>query len=567
MRKLRWQLLIAIGGLILVIGLLIRQTPDSEISSPQPIKGGVYSEALVGEIIRLNPILDTVNQPDRDIDKLIYSGIVSFDSRGIPQQDIAESWAVSADATLYTITLRDNAYWHDGEPVTSDDVIYTFSKFQDDDFPGPEDLKAFWKQVNIIRLDDKSVQFQLPEPYAPFLDYLSVGLLPDHLLRGVSVSELVDHPFNLEPIGSGPFQFDRFIIDEGEITGVSLSVNTDFYGERPFLERIEFKLYPDQVTALHAYLDDEVAGLGHIGREIFADVLDMPDTNIHSSRLPELGMIFLNLQHPEKEFLSDKHFRQALLYAVNRQFVINSTLDGQALIANGPIMPGTWAYAENLPTLDFDPEKAAAILDSLEWELPAGAQPGSPEFVRTKDDQVLAIDLVHPDDVDHVRIAEIIKAYWENVGIKVNLTPASQNEILNTYLEPREFEAVLTDVNFSGYPDPDPYPFWHDSQTETGQNYAGFEDRNTSIWLEQARTTPDLGRRADLYKSFQYRFQDQQPSLMLYYLVYNYGIDPQVQGVTVGPLFDPSDRHNTITNWHLLARRGLNLQATETSEP
>ena len=379
MRKLRWQLLIAIGGLILVVGLLLRQTPASDLGSTQPVKGGVYSEGLVGQIIRLNPILDLVNPPDRDIDKLIYSGIVSFDDRGIPQPELADGWAVSADASLYTITLREDAFWHDGEPVTSDDVIYTFSKFQDEDYPGSEDLKQFWQQVNIIRLDDKSVQFQLPESFAPFLDYLAVGLLPDHLLRGVSATELVDHPFNLEPIGTGPFQFDRFILDEDEISGVSLSANADFYGERPFLERVEFKLYPDEETALQAYLDGEVAGLGQVGEQIFPTVLELLDTNLHSSRLPELGMIFLNLQHSEKEYLGDKMFRQALLLGLNRQFIINSTLGGQALIANGPIMPGTWTYAEDLPKILFDAEAAAKLLDELGWELPAGAQPGTLE--------------------------------------------------------------------------------------------------------------------------------------------------------------------------------------------
>jgi peptide/nickel transport system substrate-binding protein len=117
------------------------------------------------------------------------------------------------------------------------------------------------------------------------------------------------------------------------------------------------------------------------------------------------------------------------------------------------------------------------------------------------------------------------------------------------------------------FPDPDPYPFWHDSQIETGQNYSGFSDRNISIWLEQARITPDSSRRAELYRSFQYRFQDQVPSILLYYEVYNYAIGVQIQGVSIGSVFDPSDRFNNIENWHIIARRNLNPQVEDTDEP
>jgi peptide/nickel transport system substrate-binding protein len=128
--------------------------------------------------------------------------------------------------------------------------------------------------------------------------------------------------------------------------------------------------------------------------------------------------------------------------------------------------------------------------------------------------------------------------------------------LLSDYLDPRDYEAVLTDIDLSRFPDPDPYPFWHDTQAETGQNYGGFSDRNISIWLEQARTTPDIARRSQLYRNFLHRFYDQQPALLLYTPVWNFAINGDLQGVTVGPLFDPSDRFAGVTQWHLLARRG-----------
>ncbi len=568
MRNIRWQLLIAIGGLALVVGLLlISQTPDRVTAPAQPVSGGVHSEALIGEIIRLNPILDFSNQPDRDIDRLIYHGLLHFDSRGIPVPDLAETWSISADATLYTFTLREDAVWHDGEPVTSDDIIYTYSKLQDDNYPGPEDIHELWNQVNIIRLDDRRVQFQLPEPFAPFLDYLSVGLLPDHLLRGVSAGDLIDHPFNLDPIGTGPFLLDQFILEDTQITGVSLVAFDEFYGQQPFLERIELILFENEQDALKAYNNGEVKGIGYLGENILDEALSLPSMNVHSARIPRQGLIFLNLQNPEKDFLSEKTIRRALAIAINRQWIIDQVFLGQAVQPIGPIMPGTWAFAEGLKALPFDPDEAAQILESEGWELPAGASPGTPEYQRVKDEEILSLELVHLEDDANTQIAELVKRYWEAIAIQVELVPVSSDSLLNDFLQPRAFQAVLTELDLGSYPDPDPYPLWHDSQTETGQNYSGFSDRNISIWLEQARTTPDRGRRSELYTSFQYRFQDQVPSILMYYPIYNYGIDAQVQGVTVGPLFNPSDRFNTVFDWYLVARRGISPEIEETIQP
>lgn len=556
MQTIRWQLLIAIGGLILVVGLLIGQTPSLQTAEPQPVAGGSYAEALLGNVIRLNPILDTYNQVDRDIDRLIYSGLVRFDSRGVPLPDLAEEWAVSADARLYTVRLRANAVWHDGQPVISDDIVYTFSKFQDSDYPGPRDLQSLWQNVNIVRLDDHAVQFQLSEPFAPFLDYLSIGLLPDHLLRGVSAGELVDHPFNLEPIGTGPFRFDRFLMKDGEIAGVSLAAFDGYYLTRPYLERFEFFFYGTTEDMLRAHQSGEVQGLSTVDPKILGQVLADQSLDMYSARLPEIGLIFLNTKSPSRPFFGEKKVRQALMMALNRQWIIDSLMGGQAVVASGPILPETWAAAGDLDPVPFDPQQSADLLETLGWELPTGAVPGTPEYVRSSGDLPLEFSLAYPDDPLHAAVAQEIERAWKDIGVRLTLEAVDPESLYSDYLQPRQFEAVLTDINLSRFPDPDPYPFWHDAQAETGQNYGGFADRNISIWLEQARTTPDHRRRSQLYRNFLHRFYDQQPALLLYTPVRSFAISADLQGVTVGPLFDPSDRYAGVTQWHLLARRG-----------
>ncbi|OGO18966.1 MAG: hypothetical protein A2Z14_04945 [Chloroflexi bacterium RBG_16_48_8] len=567
MRNLRWQLLIALGGLILLLGYLLGQTPLLENAAPAPVSGGIYREALTGMVNRLNPILDTTNQVDRDIDTLIYRGLVRFDSRGIAYPDLAESWAVSEDATLYTFTLRKDVFWHDGKSLQSDDVVYTFSKFKDADFPGSEDLKTLWNEIKIIRLDDRTLQFQLPEPFSPFLDFLSIGLLPEHLLRGVSAGELIDHPFNVQPIGTGPFEFAQFIMEENKIIGVRLQAFDDYFEGRPYLDQIDFLFYPDESQAFQAYLNEEVMGIDQISIDLLDRVLEIPNLNVHSARLPKFYLIFLNLKDPEHSYFEEKLFRRALLQSINRQWLIDTHLSGQGVIATGPIFSSTWAYFASLQPWSFDVQEANTLLNDLGWEIPEGIAPGSPDYIRKKDETLLSFELIHASNNLHTALAEAIRDSWKQVGVHIELVAVPAEQIQTNYLEPREYESLLTEIDFSPYTDPDPYPFWHDSQVETGQNYAGFTDRNIGIWLEKARTTSDLTTRTDLYKSFQSRFNDQLPALLLFSPIYNYAIDAQIQGVSVGPLFEPSDRFANILDWFIRVQSTSELSITETSPP
>lgn len=554
-RAFRWQILIAVGGFALLIGLLVSQGPPGVPGAARPVEGGAYTEALVGRIIRLNPLLDFANQVDRDVDRVLYRGLVRFDGRGLPQPDLAEGWSVSADGTLYTITLRPEAAWHDGESVTSDDVIYTFSQFQDPDYPGSPDAVKMWQTINIIRLDERTVQFQLPEAFAPFLDYLATGLLPDHLLRGAQIEDLIDHPFNLEPIGTGPFRFQRFLLEEGQITGVVLEAFGDFYAGRPFLDRLEFRTYLAPQDAVAAYATGEVQGLSTIDSDHFASLLDDPDLNQYTARLPRAGVVFLNLKDQEATFLAEKEVRQALLLAINRQWLIDVALGGQGIVASGPMLPGSWATEENFEPVLFDPAQATMLLEGAGWEIPTGATPGSAEYVRTKDDVPLSFQLTYAEDSLAREIAGAIQTNWQAIGVRVTLRPVSAEALIPDALEGGDFQALLTEIDYAPYPDPDPYPFWHDTQIEAGQNYSGFDDRNSSIWLERARTTSDIGLRTDYYRSFQHRFRDQVPALFLYHPVYNYAVDGTVQGISVGPLYDPSDRLQGAAQWFLIARR------------
>ena len=243
--------------------------------------------------------------------------------------------------------------------------------------------------------------------------------------------------------------------------------------------------------------------------------------------------------------------------AVDRERMIGELLGGQGMIASGPILPGNWAFAMNLDPLPYNPDEAEEILAGLGWEIPAGIEAGSADYIRTDGENQLSLQLAHINDPLYSSVAEMLQSSWERIGVSVELEALSASELLADKLAPREFDAVLTELDGSQLADPDPYSFWHDSQAETGQNFSGFSDRNTSIWLEQARVTPNKDRRQELYRDFQFRFRDQAPALMLFHPIFSYAISSDVQGASVGPINDPSDRFANIKDWFLLVRRGF----------
>lgn len=546
MQKFRWQLLI-----VLITGLLVgmvlffqQQTPQEEVAeTPNPISGGSYTEALVGSIMRLNPMLDHFNQPDRDIDRLLFSSLIRFDARGLPVGDLAQSWNVSADGAVYSVNLRTDAVWHDGNPVTAEDVIYTISLLQSQSALIPSSLQEFWSQVIVSKISDSGLEFSLPVAFAPFMDYLSFQVLPSHLLGNLSMDALVDHPFNLNPVGSGPYRFDSLETDNGLITGVNLTSFEYYYEGRPFIDEIHFRYYSDEKSALDAYQAGEVDGLSKISNQDMETVLNQTGLNLYSSRQPKLCIVFLNLNNPNVPILQSVDFRKALMAGVNRQMMIDDVINGQGIFAQGPIMPGNWAFYPEQTTLRYDPDGARQIL--------AGMALTSGEDGRFfSDGAPIELNLLVPDDPKHTAMAEILRQNWKKIGIGVTVTPLPYDQVIAN-LESRNYQMALVDLDLSDTPDPDPYQFWAESQIENGQNYAQWSNTTASSYLEQARQTPNIEMRTRLYRNFQVLFEEDLPSLPLFYPVYNYAVKDSINDLSFGPVYNPADRFNNVQEWYI----------------
>jgi peptide/nickel transport system substrate-binding protein len=324
-----------------------------------------------------------------------------------------------------------------------------------------------------------------------------------------------------------------------------------YYGTKPFIEKVIFRYFPDAQSALAAYRDGEVLAISEVSLDVLNQALAQPELSVYSGRLPEMSLVLFNLNNPEKTFLQDEKLRRALLTGLNRQRMIDRFLLGQGIIADGPIFPGTWAHYDGIERVAYDPEAAINQLKSAGYTLPA-----SGGAVRVdKNGTPLSITLLHPDDALHSAIAQLIFENWSQIGVEVILEAVPYEQLVSERLVPRNYEAALVDLNLARTPDPDPYPFWHQSEATGGQNYAQWDNRTASEFLEQARINSDYAVRTRLYRNFQVVFAKELPALPLFYPVYSYAVDQRVLGVQVPPLFDTSDRFQTFARWYLVTRR------------
>ncbi len=563
MKRLRWQLItIFLTGLVVGILLLTdTSTGPIQVFESHPTTGGIYREGLVGNIQRLNPLLTWYNDVDEDVCRLIFSSLITYDTRGNPVGDLAIDWGISPDGTIYNFAINPDARWHDGQPVTADDVIFTYELLKTGEGFIPPDVISFWNSVRINPVDERTVQFVLEEAFSPFMDYLNVGILPRQYYREMTFAEMVDSKINIQPIGSGPFRLKELVQNNGTITGVTLENNSAYYGKKAFLDEIQFTYYSDSGLAYQAYQQGLIDGISYISDDVLASVLKDDSLNLYTARRPIQSMLFFNLDNRNAEFFQSKAVRNAIMMGINRERIVSHILSGQATIANSPILYGNWAYTTEVPVNEYNTEKAIEMLIKDGYVI-ANEQ----DHVRTKEissvdgkteRKALSFTMYYPDDNVHRQVAEQIQQNLADINVMVNLEPVSYDVLVNTILPDRQFEAALVDLNLSVYPDPDPYPFWDQTQISSGQNYTQWNNRTISQYLETARVETDRGERGRLYKNFQILFMEELPAIPLYNPVYNYPVSQKVSGVSIGPVYKSSDRFLNISEWYMVSRSAI----------
>lgn len=539
-RYLRWQAVIAVLGIVLLAALL-RYSAYNFTSVTVPDRGGTLVEGMAGNPQFLNPLLSQYNQIDGVLGSLLFNGLTRLDERGNAVPDLAESMTVSPDGLTYDFRLRSGLYWHDGVPLTAADVLYTIQAMQDEGFPGMSWLSTLWREVDASAPegpDGLAIRFTLKQPFAPFADYTTIGLLPAHLWDQVPIPELMSSQYNTRPIGTGPFMLDAISATEAQF-----KVNPTYHGQQPFLDGVTVRFYPDHQSLMPAYERGEIDAVNWVWPDDMGEAARQEDLQLLSAPISGYTVIYLNQQNPNTPFLGDAQVRKALLYGLDRQKLVDTVLSGQGLVAHSPIMPGSWAYADDVQRYSYDPALARQILEQAGWVDTDG------DGVREREGVKLAFVLLGKDEAKLAAIS----AMWAEIGVQAEVQAVSLPGLTADFLVPRTFDAALVDWELSG--DPDPYPLWHSTQAKTGQNYGGWEDRAADEAIEKARNLPDRNERAELYKEFQRIFAEQVPALLLHYPVYTYGVRDKINQVQMGPLNTPGDRYRSIADWYIVTKR------------
>ena len=535
----------------------------------QRIDTATLNEALVapGCVVKLNPLLAGYNQADRDVSALIFEGLMTTDPYGAAVPGLAAALPrISADGLVYVVTLRDDIRWHDGAPFTSADVAFTVALMQDAAFPGPVELQTFWQTVQVDVIDERTVRFTLAQPLATFLDYLRIGILPEHVLRGTSAAALRAHPFNLSPIGTGPYQFDALLGDGARLRGVRLRLAAT-YVERPeardgfSFRQINFRCYPTWEDAIAAFQRGEVNTIGEVPPEAVAQIAALPLIPYAAYR-PALGAVIYNWTRDSVAYFRDQRMRRALAYSVDRQALVDRYMADRAVSADGPILPSSWAFARGISCPTYDPAAPDAARQSLAQvqiappptPVPETAEgdEGAPPPEPAPAGPVYAFQLLVANDVGQANVARAITEAWNALGLRVELVVVDR-QTFRERLAAGNFDAALVELNLAPMADPDPYSLWRQAPRDGGLNFGGMNDRLLSELVETARRAPNGSYRVELYRQYQQLFCDRSAALILYYPVYYYGADQRIAGIQLGFMSEPADRFRTIHDWRFVA--------------
>jgi peptide/nickel transport system substrate-binding protein len=571
---------LVVAGAVFVISLLLRSSPQPTLPAspttlpaptasagtsapttpPQPTAYNVssvasssnvdvvtYREALVGSVQRLNPLLAGLNPVDSDITALIFEGLTKSDQYGQPQPALAKSWVTSSDGLEYVVSLRDDVLWQDGIPFTAADVAFTMSLLRSPDFPGPSELGAFWRTVETEQLGDHLVRFRLAQPLGTFLNDLQIGILPVHALQGTSAKQLASHPFNLTPIGTGPYQLEALRSENGKIDQVDLRA-APVYRQRPegksgfALERLSFHLYDSFDAATQALQSGKVDGLAGRNRNERTPLLNT-GLSIQTAIEPAVGFLIFNWAKDSTQFFRQQRVRVALEVGLNRAPIIERDLSNLAVRADSPLLPGSWAYSSDLPWAQYDPNQARELLNTANLGTTSSSGTATPSST------LFSVKILTPDDPALKAVAQEIATQWSQYNLDVWVDVAD----INTYqerLKAHDFDAALVELTLGS--DPDVYAYWHQGQYPDGKNYGGADDRRISEDLERARSDVSSYNgvnRAVYYQKFQHDFAERAIALPLYYPLYTYALSPKVNGVQLGFIGKPADRFRNIQNW------------------
>ncbi|MBI2097371.1 MAG: hypothetical protein HYT46_00305 [Candidatus Vogelbacteria bacterium] len=514
-----------------------------------PAAGGELKEGIIGAPRFINPLLASSNA-DRDLVALVYSGLVRPGPEGEFLPDLAERYIVSEDGKQYTFVLKPNLVWHDGEPVTSDDVIFTVNRAQDPNLKSPR--RAAWEGVVVERRNEREIVFTLKQPYGSFLDNVTLGLLPAHLWDKVTAEAFPFNNLNVEPVGTGPYRVKSIKRDRDNLPlAYELAAFPSFALGRPKIESLFLNFYPNEETRLAALRQGEVTNVSAVSPELIEDLLagSKNKQRLYTASLPRLFAVFFN-QNQAKIF-AQSEVREALNLLVPRAEIINQVLAGYGAPADSPIPTVNPVIKKELASTT-PTEQAAARLLKYGWK--KNADTGLWEQTVKKETEILSFTLSTADAPELKAAAELLRSAWGKFGARVEVKIFEAGALNQNVIRPREYEALLFGEIVGR--DPDLYSFWHSSQRlDPGLNIALYTNAAVDKMLEDLKFLSPLTIKTDKLAAVAAEIVKGTPAIFLYTPDFLYLLPPEVNGVALDSINTPADRFLNIYQWYLATEK------------
>ncbi|MBR3138037.1 hypothetical protein IKG41_01680 [Candidatus Saccharibacteria bacterium] len=487
------------------------------------ISGGAYTEATIGNINSLNPLFATTNS-EKVLSKLMFATLVKNDYSGHPNIGLISSIKADKDGKIWTIKLRDNLKWSDGEPITNEDVLFTTDIIKN---PAVSTIyDANLSNVKVSENENGEIVFSLPAAYADFISALNIPIIPKHILGDVDPKTLIENSFSTSPVTSGAFTFNATqatsINDEATIY---LSSNPNYYMGAPLLNSFAVHTYTDHDGIINAINSGSVTATAELS-EADADKISSGQFIKKDSSLNSGAFIFFNT--------AKSNMSKALRLAI-RQGIDMSRIREQAketLALNYPLIESQIKLTNypEIPGRDY--EAAKAKINELTSEKP------------------IKIEIATVNSGFLPGVTNTIKEELESLGIETDVTVYEENqEFITNIISKKNYDILVYEIELGA--DPDLLPYYHSSQaSSSGLNLSNYKNTLVDDLLISARETLEENLRAKKYESFLEYWVNDVPAIAIYQpnLTYYYNKNVRTFSNDVR-LVTALDRFTDATDW------------------
>lgn len=514
---------------------------------------GKWREGVVGLPHLINPIL-AVSDTDRDLVMLIYSGLMRPDGKGRLSYDLADRHTISEDGLTYTFTLKENLFWHDGKKLTADDIAFTVNFAKNPVLKSP--IRANWEGVGVEIVDERTIQFHLNQPYAPFLENTTLGILPKHIWERVTPEQMNSSKFNIQPIGSGPYKIKKVVQDStGVITKYILTAFDNYAQGEPYISTFEFSFYPSEKNLKQAFDKKEIDAAAGLAPQN-AEEIKRSDTVLYTLTTPRVFGLFLN-QNRVSAFTKSE-VRKALNLTIDKKEIIKEVFANYAEPIFSPIPPGTLSALteeefSNQNLQSANQEKALELLKETGF-----TRDETTGKLKTKKGETISFTIATSNVPDLTKTARLLKQMWEAIGMEVEIKQFELNDLNQNVIRPREYDALLFGEIVGR--DPDPFAFWHSSQrNDPGLNIALYANVTVDELLSQARKISDEEKRKEKYITFQKEVIKDIPAVFLYSPFYLYLARNSMKGFETEHITIPAERYARVHQWYVGTKKILKI--------